>query len=65
MAVLRYAIGTGSSLVNHTAEGVTECLICYPSPTAKQPELKVHAWRIIHIKATPAKTIGYVEAPQR
>jgi hypothetical protein len=27
---------------------------------AKKPDLK---WRIIHLKGTPAKTIGFVEAP--
>ena len=28
---------------------------------AKQPT--IHKWRIIHIKGTPAETIGYVDAP--
>jgi hypothetical protein len=28
---------------------------------AKAPT--IHKWRIIHLKGTPAKTIGYVEAP--
>ena len=27
---------------------------------AKKPD---HKWRIVHLKGTPAKTIGYVEAP--
>lgn len=30
---------------------------------AKKPEKPTHRWRIVHIKGTPAGTIGYVEAP--
>jgi len=29
---------------------------------AKTPEQPNHKWRIIHLKGTPAKTIGYVDA---
>jgi hypothetical protein len=29
----------------------------------KQPKQPDHRWRIIHIKGTPAETIGYVYAP--
>jgi hypothetical protein len=35
----------------------------YQGRMAKKPEKPDHKWRIIHLKGTPAKTIGYVEAP--
>jgi hypothetical protein len=35
----------------------------YQGRMAEKPEKPDHKWRIIHLKGTPAKTIGYVEAP--
>ena len=30
---------------------------------AKKPVQPDHRWRIVHLKGTPANTIGYVDAP--